>query len=57
MDTTRISFMAMEWEEIPTNHGTSLFFNGFGNQKNGDKAWYVSPMVDLSELDGSQSAI
>jgi hypothetical protein len=40
--------LGMEWEEIQTNFGTSIFFNGFGNQKNGDKAWYVSPMLDLS---------
>lgn len=48
---TRINpFYGVEWETINTNHGTSLHFNGFGSQKNGDKAWYVSPMLDLSNF-------
>jgi hypothetical protein len=44
-------FLGMEWAEIETNHGTSLYFNGFGNQANGDRAWLVSPDLDFSELE------
>jgi hypothetical protein len=38
----------MNWEPIPTNFGTSLYFNAFNNSLPGDEAWLVSPVLDFS---------
>jgi hypothetical protein len=43
--------LGMEWTQVETNFGTSLYFNGFGNQLNGDRAWLVSPVFDLTDME------
>jgi hypothetical protein len=38
----------MVWETIPTNYGTSIYFNAFNNTAIGDEAWLVTPVLDFS---------
>jgi hypothetical protein len=38
----------MLWQTIPTNYGTSLYYNAFANTTIGDEAWLVSPVLDFS---------
>ncbi len=38
----------MTWEAIPTNFGTSLYFNAYSNNLPGDEAWFVSPVLDFT---------
>ena len=36
------------WEIIPTNSGTSLYFNAYDDPVPQDEAWFVSPVLDFS---------
>jgi len=38
----------MPWQTIPTNFGTSLYFDAFNNPTTGQEAWLVSPVLDFS---------
>jgi hypothetical protein len=40
----------MNWGETSTNFGESLYFNAWNNTLAEDKAWLVSPMLDLSNV-------
>lgn len=36
------------WQATTTNLGTSLFYNGFQNDRLGEQSWLVSPTLDFS---------
>ena len=38
------------WEFSSTNFGTGAGYNGFANPKPGERAWLVSPVLDLSQV-------
>lgn len=42
--------LGMDWTKTKTNFGTSIYFDGFSNNTHNDRAWLVSPVLDLTHL-------
>ncbi|RAV98063.1 hypothetical protein DQQ10_25350 [Pseudochryseolinea flava] len=40
----------MNWQDAGTNFANSVHFDGYSNQLLGDRAWLISPLLDLSGI-------
>ena len=41
----------MNWEKIDVDPNTALYFDAFSNTLSGDEAWFVSPVLDFSDVE------